>query len=77
MGKLESRQFTIREPFNQIKNLNFEDDDCKIGQYIKKRMANNDISKIMNPELLRDTFNIDEIIKLQYWQPTSCVHFQN
>ena len=48
--KMESAKYTIKEPVQAIQELNFGEDTCNIKQCIKKRMQNNDISKIIKME---------------------------
>ena len=47
---MESANYTIKEAVQAIQELDFGEDTCNINQYIKKRMQNNDISKIINVE---------------------------
>ena len=44
--KMESAKYTIKA-VQAIQELGFGEDTCNINQYIKKRMQNNDISKII------------------------------
>ena len=46
---MESAKYTIKEAGQATQELNFGEDTCNINQYryIKKRMQNNDISKII------------------------------
>ena len=46
--KMESAKYTIIEAVQAIQELDFGENACNINQYIKKRMQNNDISKIIN-----------------------------
>ena len=48
--KMESAKYTIKEALQAIQELGFGEDTCNVNQYIKKRMQNNDISKIINME---------------------------
>ena len=48
--KMEIAKYTIKEAVQAIQELDFDEDTCIINQYIKKRMQNNDISKIINME---------------------------
>jgi len=43
-----SAKYTIKEAVQTIQELDFKEDTCNINRYIKKRMQNNDISKIIN-----------------------------
>ena len=45
--KMENAKYTIKEAVQAIQELDFCEDTCNINQYIKKRMQNNDISKII------------------------------
>jgi len=45
-----SAKYTIKEAVQAIQELDFREDTCKINRYIKKRMLNNGISKIINME---------------------------
>ena len=47
---MESAKYTMKEAVQAIQELDFGEDTCKINQYIKKRMQNNDISEIINME---------------------------
>ena len=47
---MESAKCTIEEAVQAIQELDFGEDTCNINQYIKTRMKNNDISKIINME---------------------------
>ena len=48
--KMESAKYTVKEAVQAIQELDFGEDICNINQYIKKRMQNNDISKITKME---------------------------
>ena len=48
-----SAKYTIKEAVQAIQELDFREDTCKINRYIKKRMLNNGISKIINMERQR------------------------
>ena len=48
--KMESAKYTIKKAVQAIQELNFGEDTCNINQYIKRRLQNNDISKIINME---------------------------
>ena len=48
--KMESTKYTIKEAVQTIRELDFDEDTCKINQYNKKRTQNNDISEIRNME---------------------------
>ena len=50
--KMESAKYITKETVQAIQELYFGKDTCNINQYIKKRMQNNDISKIINMERL-------------------------
>ena len=50
MEKMESAKYTIKEVVHTIQELDFGEDTCNNNQYIKKRLQNNDISKIINME---------------------------
>ena len=52
-----------------IQKLDFGEDTCNINQYNKKRMQNNDISKIINME--RQDILLAVYYMLQNSQPTS------
>ena len=47
---MESAKYTIKEAVQAIQELDFAENTCNINQYFKKRMQNNDISKITNTE---------------------------
>ena len=47
---MENAEYTIKEALQAIQELDFREDTCYIKQYIKKRMQNNDIFKIINME---------------------------
>ena len=47
---MESAKYTIKEAVQAIQELNFGEDTCNINQFIKTRMQNNDISKIIDME---------------------------
>ena len=46
----ESAKYTIKEAVQAIQELDFREGTCNINRYIKKRMQNNDIFKIINME---------------------------
>ena len=69
MEKMERAKYTIKEAVQAIQELDFGEDTCNINQYIKKRMQNNDISKIINME--RRDISPDVYHMLQNSQPTS------
>ena len=48
--KMESAKYSIKVAVQAIQELDFGEHTCNINQYIKKRMQNNDISKIINVE---------------------------
>ena len=48
---MENAKYTIKEAVQAIQELDFGEDTCNVNQYIKKRMQNNDISKIKNMEM--------------------------
>ena len=50
---MESAKYTIIEAVQAIKKLDCGEDICNINQYIKKRMQNNDISKVKKHEMTR------------------------
>ena len=66
---MESAKYIIKEAVQAIQKLDFGEDACKINQYIKKRMENNDISKIVNME--RQDISPAVYHMLQTSQPTS------
>ena len=47
---MESAKYTIKEAVQAIQELDFGEDTCNINKYIKKRIQNNGISKIINME---------------------------
>ena len=47
---MESAKYTIKETVQAILELDFGEGTCNVNQYIKKRMQNNDVSEIINPE---------------------------
>jgi len=47
---MESAKHTIKEALQAIQELDFRDHTCNINRYIKKRMQNIDISKIIKTE---------------------------
>ena len=67
--KMESAKYTIKEVVQAIQELDFGEDTCKINQYTKKRMQNNDISEIINME--RQDISPAVYHMLQNAQPTS------
>ena len=67
--KMESSKYTIKEAVQAIQELDLGEDTCNINQYIKKRMQNNDISKIINME--RQDNSPAMYRMLQNSQPTS------
>ena len=48
--KMESAKYTIKKAVQAIQKHEFGEDTCNINQYIKKRMQNNDISKVIKIE---------------------------
>ena len=69
MEKMERAKYTIKEAVQAIQEFDFGEDTCNINQYIKKRMQNNDISKIINME--KRDISPDVYHMLQNSQPTS------
>ena len=71
LKKMESAKYTIKEAGQAIQELDFGEDTCNINQYryIKKRMQNNEISKIMNME--RQDISPAVCYMLENSQPTS------
>ena len=67
-GKMESAKYTIKETAQTFEELDFDKDTCNINQYIKKRMKNNDISKII---IERQDISLAVYHMLQNSQPTS------
>ena len=45
---MESAKYTTKEAVQAIQKFDFGEDTCNINQYIKIRIQNNDISKIIN-----------------------------
>ena len=70
--KMESAKYTIKEAVRAIRELDFGEDTCKINQYIKKRMQNNNISEIINMER-QDIYKYAPAVyhMLQKSEPTS------
>ena len=66
---MESAKYIIKEAVQAIQKLDFGEVTCNINQYIKKRMENNDISKIVNME--RQDISPTVYHMLQNSQPTS------
>ena len=66
---MESTKYTINKAVQAIQELDFGEDTCNINQHIKKRMQNNDISKIMNME--KQDISPAVYYMLQTSQPTS------
>ena len=66
---MESANYTIKEAVRAIRELDFGEDTCKINQYIKKRMQNNNISEIINME--RQDISPAVYHMLQNFEPTS------
>ena len=66
---MKSAKYTIKEAMQAIQKLDFGEDTCKINQYLKKRMQNNDISEIINME--RQDISPAVYHMLQNSQPTS------
>ena len=67
--KMESAKHTIEEAVQAIQELDFGEDICNINQYIKKKIQNNDISKIINME--RQDISPAVYHMLRNSQPTS------
>ena len=65
---MESAKYTIKEAVQAVLELDFGENSCNINQYIKKRMQNNDVSEIINPE--RQDISPDVYHMLQNSQPT-------
>ena len=66
---MESAKYTIEETVQAIQEIDFGEDSCGINRYIKKKMQNNDIYKIMNigrPDILPAAYSL-----LQHFQPTT------
>ena len=66
---MESAKYTIKEAVQAIQELHFDEDTCKINQYVKKRLQNNDIFEIINME--RQDISSAVYHMLQNSQPTS------
>ena len=66
---MESAKYTIKEAVQAIQELDFGEDTCNINRYIKRKMQNNDISKIINME--RQDTSPFVYPMLQNCQPTS------
>ena len=66
---MESAKYTIKEAVQTIQELDFGEDTCNVNQYIKRKMQNNDISKIINME--RQDTSPFVYHMLQNCQPTS------
>jgi len=47
---MESAKYTIKEAVQAIEEVDIREDTCNTNRYIKKRMQNNDLSKIINME---------------------------
>ena len=45
---MKSAKYTIKQPGQAIKDLDFDNDTCTSNHYIQKRMENNEISKVIN-----------------------------
>lgn len=45
--KCESRSFSIKEAFEMLKDLDFEDDDCEIKEYLEKRRNNSELRNVV------------------------------
>ena len=45
---LEGSACTITEAYGRLKNMQFDDDQCSIKDYIKKRLSNSDLKTIIN-----------------------------
>ena len=56
---MENANYNIKEAIQAIQELDFGEDTCNINQYTKKRMQNNDISKIINMEKL---FHVEKTV---------------
>ena len=66
---MERAKYTIKEAVQAIEELDFGEDTCNINQYIRKRMQNTDIFKIINME--RQDISPAVYHMLQNSQPTS------
>jgi len=66
---MESAKCTIKEAVQAIQGLDFGEDTCNISRYIKKRIENNDILKIMSVE--RSDISPAVYSLLQHCQPSS------
>ena len=66
---MESAKCTIKVAVQVIQDLDFGEDICRISRYIKKRIQNNDISKLMSTE--RSDISPAVYSLLQHCQPTS------
>ena len=67
--KMESAKYTIKEVVQAIQELDFGEDTCKINQYIKKRIQNDDIFEKVDME--RQDISPTVYHMLQNSQPTS------
>jgi hypothetical protein len=67
--KMESSEYTVTQAYQDVKALNFGDDKCKIGEYIAKRLQQNDIVSIMS--MSREDISPLLYSLLQNCQPTS------
>ena len=60
---------TITEAYGPLKNMQFDDDQCTIQDYIKKRLSNSDLETIINCTNL--TIDPTSYALSQKAQPTS------
>ena len=66
---LERCACTITEAYGLLKNMQFDDDQCAIKDYIKKQLSNSDLETIINCTNL--TIDPTSYALLQKAQPTS------
>ena len=66
---IESSTYTIKQAYQDLKNLDFGEDHCNIKPYLEKRLKGSDAEVIVT--LSRNQISPTLYGKLQHCQPTS------